>query len=270
MSAALVTACPRSISASAKTPSVSAEEHIVTFENGFSKWLQAPHTIQMSQGVTFHQDQETLSMDAAIVYLDSDQSLVSAKSLTPVHVFDPDNDLTGLHGLIDFQTHIAKLQNDVVLIAKPSSKDKTVHSSMRSQFRQTATLTCGELLYDYRHKYAQIPGPLTVTQKTRVLTSDRGDYDTTTGIVTLTGHVHGHDIAGNELSGPSAVLNINKGQESVTLYQPTGIFHVKDAPDGPTIDAPDDTPSTGTVFPQTYAPAHAPPPPSDDAPRVTH
>ena len=36
-------------------------------------------------------------------------------------------------------------------------------------------MTCEKMIYDYRRKTGQVPGPLTIRQKDRVLTADSGD-----------------------------------------------------------------------------------------------
>ena len=70
----------------------------VTYDAGFSRWLNAPKTVEMSQGVTLSQEDTYLKMDSAIVNLDGDQRALNAKSLAPVHIYDPQSDLTAKTG----------------------------------------------------------------------------------------------------------------------------------------------------------------------------
>ena len=216
---------------------------VVTYEIGSIKFVQAQHEAKMTDGVTFHHDSATMQMGAATASLGNDQSLQTAQSDTPVHIYDAYNDLTADHGTIDFRHHLARLEGNVVINVKPSKADQNApKSSLRSSFTGTAVLTCSKLTYDYKSKFTTIPGTLTVHHQNRVLTSDMGTFDSKSEIATLIGHVHGHDSDGNILNGPSATMNVREGEEAIKLNGPvTGTFKVNDLTD----DKPDTT--TGSV-----------------------
>ncbi len=241
-------------------PAPSSAPQYVTYDAGFSRWLNAPRTVEMSQGVTFSQDDAFLKTNAAIVNLDDQQRALNAKSQSPVHLYNAQDDLTGRQGFIDFTRHLATLNNDITLIVKPGLKDAAASpGSLRTRFKDPATLTCAELTYDYRHKIAHIPGALTVHSAGRVLTADSGEYDAATEIVTLVGHVHGTS-GDNVIDAPKVEINVKEGQESVTIKAPThGTFRVKD----------DDTASPA-VAPELPSASQTlgPPPTNSDAPQA--
>lgn len=210
-------------------PGAAKAPEYVTYDAGYSRWLNAPHTVEMSKGVTFQQGDSTLKTDAAIVTLDDQQRALSAKSQSPVHLYNPQDDLTGQQGFIDFTRHLATLSGDVKLIAKPGPDDKNAPpGSIRSIFKDAATLTCAKMTYDYRRKIGHVPGPLTVTQKDRVLTADSGKYDATSKTVTLTGNVHGRN-GEDEITAPTVIIGLQEGAESITIPVPFhGRMRVKD------------------------------------------
>ena len=230
-------------------PATTAAPQYVTYDAGFSRWLNAPRTVEMSQGVTFNQDDSHLKTQAAIVNLDDQQRALNAKSQVPVHLYNTQDDLTGSEGFVDFTRHLATLENNIVLVVKPGAHEAGAPpGSLRSRFKDPATLTCDKLTYDYRAKIAHIPGPLTVHSGGRVLTADSGTYEAGTQIVTLIGHVHGTS-GENEIDAPHATINIREGQESVTIDAPThGRMPVKDDTNG---DAP--TASSATTPPPDTA-----------------
>lgn len=257
----------------------------VSYKFGAAQWLSAPRSVQMSQGVTFGQDDSTLRTDSAVALLDKDQHLLSATSAGPVHIFNPQNDLTGLHGSIDFTRHLARLQDDIVLVVKPGPKDGgAAAGSPRRQFKDPATLTCQEMTYDYRRKIGRVPGPLTVRQviqtkdgpQTRTLTADAGLYNGQAQTIQMVGTVHveysdGATWSGDtRLKGQPVVIGIKEGSESLSVPFPTtGKFPLKEESGTDTVqdnsDDADLTLPTPSPAPKPLAapvPAKPSPPPA--------
>lgn len=217
---------------------------------GTARWLNAPHTIEVSKGMTVTHEDTTLKTEAAVATLDDEQHLLSAKSLAPVHIFNPQNDLTGQQGTVDFTRRLATLRESITLIVKPDPN--TPAQSVRAQFKDAATLTCALMTYDYRRKLGRIPGALTIRQsvrgKPRVLQADAGIYDGKKQTVTLTGNVHGSDPEFGTVKASTVTVGVKEGAEFITIPVPTsGIFPVKDQPEE---DAPP---------PDTAPPAPEPP-----------
>ena len=225
-----------------------APQDFVTYDAGASSWLSAPHVVQMSQGVKFVQKDAHLETDSAIVNLDDEEKALNAESRAPVHLWDPQNDLTGQHGYVDFTKHLATVQDKITLVVKPGpSNTNAAKGSTRSKFKDPATLTCEKMLYDYRRETGQVPGPLTIRQKDRVLTADSGTYDGRVQIVTLSGHVHGYD-KNNKVDTAHAIVGLREGDEFLKVDVPMkGIFAVKQDDSG---DSDDNTP---TDDPNAYA-----------------
>ena len=243
---------------------------VVTYKAGAAQWLSAPRSVELSQGVTFGQDDATLQTDAATALLDKNQNLISAQAAGPVHIFDPQDDLTGKHGTIDFTRHLAKLQDSIVLVVKPGAREANAsEGSPRRQFKDPATLTCQIMTYDYRHKIGQVPGPLTVTQvvqtkdgqETRILTADAGLYNGKAQIIQLVGNILVTNSDGSKViadtrpSGKPVIVGIKEGAEYIKVDFPTaGKFPLKN--EGTSPDTSTDDPDLTTV-PQPPPPAPA-------------
>ena len=251
-------------------PAAPVSPQFVTYDAGAAEWLNAPRTVSMSKGVTFTQNDAVLKTDAAVANLDDKQNLLNAESKGPVHLYDSQNDLTGKQGFVDFTKHLAKLQNDITLVVKPGASEADAPAgSLRSRFKDAATMTCQELTYDYRRKFGRVPGPLTVRQViqqktgplTRTLTADAGEYDGRAQTVTLIGNVQGRDSDGNIIrastkgSGKPVVIGIKEGAEFIRIPFPTtGTLPVKNED-----DAPDDSTSPAIPPPPlTNRPASGP------------
>lgn len=253
---------------------------------GTSQYLGTQRTIQMSQGVTFTQDDAVLKTDAAVAQLDKEYNLLTAEAQGPVHIYDPQDDLTGLHGSIDFTHHLAKLQDSIVLIAKPGKREANApDGSPRKQFKDPATLTCAAMTYDYRRKIGKIPGPLTVHQiiqqkdgpLTRTLTADAGVYNGHAETILLVGTVKGQDSDGNVIladtraSGKPVTIGIKEGAEYISVpFRTDGHFKVKQEPDDgkDTGDGLDDLPPVPpAASPQAISTplgsGNTPPPPTE-------
>ena len=270
----------------------------VTYEAGEAQWLAAPRSVSLSQGVTFGQDDATLKTDAATALLDKEQHLLTAEALGPVHIFDPQDDLNGRHGTIDFTKHLAKLEDNVVLVVKPGKREAEADAaSPRKQFKDPATLTCQGMTYDYRRKIGRVPGPLTVTQvvqtkdgpETRVLTADAGLYNGRAQTIQLVGDIRVTNSDGSKMiadtrpSGKPVVIGTKEGAEYIRVpFGTTGIFKLKPEKDdaADTASSPADDLTTVPTPPpssQTATPPASPKPggatpslaPVTDAPTVS-
>ncbi|MDQ2798682.1 MAG: hypothetical protein M3Y13_03455, partial [Armatimonadota bacterium] len=214
--------------------------------------------------------------------LDDKQNLLNAESKGPVHLYDAQNDLTGKQGFVDFTKHLAKLQNDIVLVVKPGAAEANApEGSLRSRFKDAATMTCQALTYDYRRKFGRVPGPLTVRQviqqktgpMTRTLTADAGEYDGRAQTITLTGNVQGRASDGTIIqvsttkAGSPVIIGIKEGAETLFLPVPShGMFPVKNDDNTPDDGTSADTPPP----PLTNRPANAPKTPTAPSPPIAN
>jgi lipopolysaccharide export system protein LptA len=203
------------------TPLAAAPQQPVNYASGHTLWLNNQHQAQMSQSVTLQQGDDIMQTQTAVVNFDDQQQALNAVSHAPVHLWDTQSDLTGQHGTIDFTTHIATITDNVVLTVKPGPENSNASAgSLKSRFKDPATLTCSLMTYDYRRKFGTVPGPLTIHQKDRVLTADSGTYDGRLQIVTLIGHVHGQNGEG-EIDAPKAIIGVRQNEEFILSPQPT-------------------------------------------------
>ncbi len=227
----------------APAPPAKASSDVDT-QVGISKYLADGRSIAMSQGVQFTQDDAVLKTDNATALLDKEHNLLSAEAPGPVHLYDPQDDLTGERGTINFPSHLATLSGNVVLRVIPGKREANAPAgSARRQFKDPATLTCAVMTYDYRRKIGKIPGPLTVRQiiqrpegpLTRTLTADAGLYSGRAQTVLLVGTVKGQDSDGSVItnadtraSGKPIIIGIKEGAETINIpFKTTGKFKVK-------------------------------------------
>ena len=208
-------------------PRAAAEpDDTVSYESGPARYLDKQKLWQMSGGVRFSQSDTHLDTQAALVNMDSNLKAVSAKSLSSVHVYDSQNDLTGDHGFLDFTRHLATLRDHITLIARPGGENS--RGSLTSQAKDPATMTCDVMTYDYRKKTGTVPGPLVIHQTDRVLTADSGVYNGNDKTVTLIGNVHAKQGDGNEVFAAKMIAGIDEGNEWIFIPGPIkGAFKPK-------------------------------------------
>ena len=270
----------------ASKPAAPASPQTVTYAFGAAQWLNAPRSVEMSQGVTFGQDDATLKTDAAVALLDKEQHLLSAQASGPVHIFDPQDDLTGKHGKIDFTRHLATLENNIVLLVKPGKREgQAAAGSPRKQFHDPATLTCEAMTWDYRRKIGRVPGALRVVQviqtkdglETRTLTADAGLYNGKLETIQLVGTVRVRTstgdifVADTRPSGKPVVIGTKEGAEYLSIKFPSnGILAVrpedKNGGKDTVQDNTDDVDLTVPVPPPAKSPAPLAPSTRDAAP----
>ncbi len=258
----------------AQSSAPAAAPQTVSYQSGAAQYLSAPHTLELSQGVQFGQDDAILKTNAAVTLFDKDNNVISAKAQGPVHLYDTQDDLTGQHGSVDFTKHLATLRDSIVLVVKPGKREASADgTSLRRQFKDPATLTCQMMTYDYRFKVGKIPGPLTVTQviqtkedglQTRTLTADAGLYNGKAQTIQLVGDIivtysDGSKIEGDtRLLGIPVVINIKEGAEGIFVSFPShGVLLVKPQAKGKGDADTDEEPDLTLPVPPPHIPTSA-------------
>jgi len=258
----------------AQSSAPAAAPQTVSYQSGAAQYLSAPHTLELSQGVQFGQDDAILKTNAAVTLFDKDNNVISAKAQGPVHLYDTQDDLTGQHGSVDFTKHLATLRDSIVLVVKPGKREASADgASLRRQFKDPATLTCQMMTYDYRFKVGKIPGPLTVTQvvqtkedglQTRILTADAGLYNGKAETIQLVGDIKITNSDGSKVQGDTRQLGlpvslyIKEGSESLSVpFKTTGVFPVKPQAKGKNDASTDDEPDLALPVPPPHIPTSA-------------
>jgi len=181
----------------------------------------AEKTVVLSGDVVITQGDTTLKSDK-ITYNEDSRVATSPGRLT---ISDPESDITGDSGVAYLKQRLAKLQGNIKLIVKPKPKQDT--ASKPTQLSDNVVITCDTLDYLYKEKQATAAGNLTMVQKDRTVTAEKGVYDAKNELLTLTGSVKGHDEKGQTVSaGGKAVISFKEGDEWMEVEQASGTFKV--------------------------------------------
>lgn len=174
--------------------------------------------------VAVHGD-TTLRADR-IAYNEKENSAVVTGHIT---VDNPRNHVEGETATVDFNQKVIRLKGPagVKLVALPAPEGQP-DTGLRARVKDPVTLTCPEIVYNYRTKRADLSGPVKVVRKDQILTGDTGVYLGQDELVTLTGNVKGRDEKGQTFSAPSVKASLRKGAEWLEAPQVKATFYVKD------------------------------------------
>jgi lipopolysaccharide export system protein LptA len=161
-----------------------------------------------------------------IAYNEKDNTAVVTGKIT---VDNPRNHVEGDTAAVDFNTKTIRLRGDkgVKLVALPTPGEQS-EDGLRGRIKEPVSLTCATIIYNYKAKRADIPGPLTVTRLGQTLTGDAGVYLGAEDIITLTGNVRGKDEKNQTFSAPSVKVSLKKGAEWMEAPNVKATFYVKD------------------------------------------
>jgi lipopolysaccharide assembly outer membrane protein LptD (OstA) len=228
-------------------------EHVVFQASQQGHWDEQKHTLTIDGPVIVREGKVEMQTVGAVY----DHSTDVAVALAPVTIVDDKNTLTGEHGTINFQTHVATIDGTVEMSATPTSAGNANKSSdtLDSQTRKPTRMYCDHIVYNYRTKIADASGHLKIVQTDRTVTADAGKYDTGAQMIALVGNVDGRDTDGKHLTAPSADVSVDPKNEYIDVKGPI----VYDFPVNET-----DNPLPATARSSTSAPA-----PDSDAPTTT-
>ncbi|MBC8137571.1 MAG: LPS export ABC transporter periplasmic protein LptC [Fibrella sp.] len=194
-----------------------------------------------------------------------------ASAPTRLRLDDKQNTLTADEGVAYYSTRDADFSGNVVINARPKQNGTTnaPKGSLRRNFKDPVTITCDKVRYNWRTKKAVLTGNLTIKQKNRTITGDRGLYDGVAETVTLVGNIKSRNPSGEKGDAPGknarAVASFREGDEYVdvisdpSLKKVSGIVPVREKENGEVevIEAPE-TPTEPATTPQPV-PSPAPP-----------
>jgi len=202
-----------------------------------SSW-GAQKTVTLSGEVVITQGDTALKSDK-IIYNEDSRVATSPGRLT---ISDPESDITGDSGLAYLNQRLSKLQGNIKLIIKPKPKQDT---NKPAELTEKAVITCDTLEYLYKEKQATVAGNLTIVQKDRTVTADKGVYDGKNELLTLTGNVKGRDDKGQSVSaGGKVVISFKEGAEWMEVEQASGTFKVNLEEEEKKSGAPSDKPKS--------------------------
>ena len=184
----------------------------------------------LSGDVRFTFEDTTLRTDAA-TFNEKTQVAVAPGAL---QIDDALNTITASKGIAYYKKRRADLTGDVRIVARPRKEDANAPAgTLRGEFREPVTITCDQVQYNWRRRFAVATGNLTFKQKDRTVTADRVEYDARNEIARLIGNVRGVD-RGREIRGDEAIIGLKAGSEYLQLMGNIGgVFRVEDDEETP-------------------------------------
>lgn len=200
------------------------EISIVEFESkyGITKDLPSGKSLATLSGdVVIRSKDATLSTQTA-TYNGETQIATSPARL---RLDDEQNTLLANKGVAYYSTRDADFTGNVVITARPKqSRDgaNAAKGSLRRNFKDPVTITCGKVRYNWRTKKAVLTGDLVIKQKDRVITADRGLYDGVAETVTLVGNIKSRRPTGEkfDVAGAKAraVAHFNEANQYFEVF----------------------------------------------------
>lgn len=144
-----------------------------------------------------YQDDATFTADTILARSEND---VHEFTCTGNPVFtDPENKITALKVIAYSTPRRAEFIDKVKMVSTPKKKDGT-QGDVRGQLNgEPSTTTCDRMNYDYASKRAEAIGNVVVVQKARTVWADKGVYDQSLELITLTGNVRMRNTGEEEI-----------------------------------------------------------------------
>jgi lipopolysaccharide export system protein LptA len=231
-----------------------ADDSVHVQAPGGGRWDEQQRTLTIRGPVTFTQQDASVQTVGAVY----DRATNTAQAGSTVHLKDSQSTLVGDHGTIDFSSHVATLDGNVVLISTPKADaDKQTSASsdqtLDAQTNKPTTMDCDHMTYNYRTKLADASGNLVIKQTNRTVTADSGHYDANTQVALLSGNIDAKSDDGRDLRTATATISMKKGNEFIDLPGPiSGVFSL------PSEDNPRPSGSRGKDKKGAVATIHAP------------
>lgn len=192
-----------------------------------------------------------------------------ANAPTRLRLDDKQNTLTADKGVAYYSTRDADFSGNVVINARPNQGEsaKAQKGSLRRNFKDPVTITCGKVRYNWRTKKAVLTENLTIKQKSRTITAVRGLYDGAAETVTLVGNIKSRNPTGEaaDILGANArvIVSFQEGNEYMeaisdpSVKKVRSVIPVREKANGEVevIETPDAPPPAPVTTPRTPAPA---------------
>ncbi|MBC8142304.1 MAG: LPS export ABC transporter periplasmic protein LptC [Armatimonadetes bacterium] len=201
-----------------------AAQSTVKFESNYGRDQTLPSGEQLAMltgDVVIRSKEATLSTQTATY--NSETQI--ATSPTRLRLDDPQNTLLADKGVAYYSTRDADFTGNVVINARPKQSGSGTNApkgSLRRNFKDPVTITCTKVRYNWRTKIAVLTGNLTIKQKDRVITGDRGLYDGIAETVTLVGNIKSRRPTGEkfDVAGAKAraIAHFNEANQYFEVF----------------------------------------------------
>lgn len=157
-----------------------------------------------------------------------DQEMQVAVSPGPVHITDPECDISGKSGSAYFKKKLGVIEGNVVMNVRPKPEDtqSSGKESLRAKMTNPTTVTCPKIEYQYKNKVATGTGGVFFKQDKRSYSSDKVVYEVSKELLAFNGNVKGTDENDQKLSAPKATVCIKKGAEWIDVVNGNMSFKV--------------------------------------------
>lgn len=216
------------------------------------KWDGEDRILALKGNVKFVHDDTVLTADK-VDYRESTRTAIATGNLT---IRDDQNTITGNECTVNFKEKKGLISGNVRMVAKPKPKPATTGDSkpksLKSEWKDEAVITCDKIDYFYKEKRAVVSTPLTITQKSRVVTADSATYLGKEETFQLVGNVKGKDEKEkHSFEAPKVTMSLKEDDQWIEAEKATGSFYVKEEETQPAeqpkpTEAPKETPKPGT------------------------
>jgi lipopolysaccharide assembly outer membrane protein LptD (OstA) len=170
----------------------------------------------VSQGSTLRTALATYNRDTGV-----------ATSPGSLQMDDAQNTITGDRGVAYYNTRDVEITGNVKIVVRPKPGDqKPGKSAARREFKEPVTVYCDKVVYNWRTRKAVLTGHLTLKQKDRTVTGDKGLYDGNTEVVELIGNIVSRRPNGERSdtlgANARAIAVVKEGAEDFTLIADKG------------------------------------------------
>jgi lipopolysaccharide export system protein LptA len=208
------------------------KRRVVTYEadSYHNRPLASGETFSTLTGsVVIRSEESTLQTEKATY--DGDTQV--ATSPTRLRLDDKQNTVVGDKGVAYYATRDVEITGNITINARPNPSDSAnaAKGSARRNFKDPVTITCTKVRYNWQSKKAVLTGNLTIKQKDRTITGDRGLYDGTAETVTLVGNIKSRRPTGETGDAPGAnsraIACFKEGAEYFEVNKDPGLKNSK-------------------------------------------
>lgn len=216
------------------------------------KWAGDNRILTLSGHVKFMHGDTVMEADK-IDYMEETKTADASGNL---RIHDERNVVTGDKCSIDFNKKKVVIEGGVNVLAKPKPKTeaKDEKKSIKSEIKDEINMACSKLEYFYKDKKGTAFGPLTITQKDRVITADKAEY--TDELLRIIGNVKANDNKDkHSLTASQMTISLKDDNEWVEAEKASGTFYIKEEEEKPAEKPAETAPEKPAETPAETTPA---------------